>query len=48
MSDQINLFDSNIDDVKKELEKLRKEIEYHNKLYYEQDSPEYQIMSMIN
>ena len=40
MSDQINLFDSNIDDVKKELEKLRKEIEYHNKLYYEQDSPE--------
>ena len=40
MSDQINFFDNNIDAIKEELERLRKEIEYHNKLYYEQDSPE--------
>ncbi len=43
MEEQINFFDSNdkkIDEVKTEIEKLRKEIEYHNRLYYEQDEPE--------
>jgi len=29
-----------IEKLKKELKKLREEIEYHNKLYYEQDEPE--------
>ena len=40
--EQISFFeiDNNENDIKKELEKLRKEIEYHNKLYYEQDEPE--------
>lgn len=40
--EQINLFeiDNNKNNIKKEIEKLRKEIEYHNKLYYEQDEPE--------
>lgn len=41
---QMNLFgnDNNedIEKLKKELKKLREEIEYHNKLYYEQDEPE--------
>jgi len=32
--------EENIDKLKEELEQLRKEIEYHNKLYYEQDEPE--------
>jgi len=40
---QMNLFgnDNNeeIEKLKKELKKLREEIEYHNKLYYEQDEP---------
>lgn len=40
--EQISFFkiDNNENDIKKELDKLRKEIEYHNKLYYEQDEPE--------
>lgn len=40
--EQINLFeiDNNKNNIKEEIEKLRKEIEYHNKLYYEQDEPE--------
>ena len=41
--EQISFFEidnNNENDIKKELEKLRKEIEYHNKLYYEQDEPE--------
>ena len=40
--EQMNLFeiDTKNNNVKEELEKLRKEIEYHNKLYYEQDEPE--------
>ncbi len=41
MSDQLNFFgEEDIEKLKKELEALRKEIEYHNKLYYEQDEPE--------
>ncbi len=41
-NEQIDIFSQgeNIDKLKEELEKLRKEIEYHNKLYYEQDEPE--------
>ena len=40
--EQMNLFeiDTKNNNVKEEIEKLRKEIEYHNKLYYEQDEPE--------
>ena len=41
--EQISFFEidnNNENDIKKELDKLRKEIEYHNKLYYEQDEPE--------
>lgn len=40
--EQINLFeiDNNKNNIKEEIEKLRKKIEYHNKLYYEQDEPE--------
>lgn len=42
ISEQINFFEnkSNNENIKEELEKLRKEIEYHNKLYYEKDEPE--------
>ncbi len=41
-NEQINFFgkEDNIEDLKEELKKLREEIEYHNKLYYEQDEPE--------
>lgn len=41
-SEQINFFSNENDNknIKEELEKLRKEIEYHNKLYYEKDEPE--------
>lgn len=40
-SEQLNFFgNDNIEDIKKELKELRKEIEYHNKLYYEKDEPE--------
>lgn len=41
-NEQINFFsqEDNLEDVKKEIEKLRKEIEYHNRLYYEKDEPE--------
>lgn len=41
-NEQMNLFGSNdieIEKIKKELETLRKEIEFHNKLYYEKDEP---------
>ena len=40
--EQMNLFeiDTKNNNVKEEIEKLRKEIEYHNKQYYEQDEPE--------
>lgn len=38
---QMNLFgNDNIEELKQELKNLRKEIEYHNRLYYEQDEPE--------
>ncbi len=43
MEEQINFFDtkkSDIKDLEEELKKLREEIEYHNKLYYEKDEPE--------
>ncbi len=41
-NEQMDIFstEENIDKLKEELEQLRKEIEYHNKLYYEQDEPE--------
>ena len=40
--EQINFFgnEEDIEQIKKELKELRKKIEYHNKLYYEQDKPE--------
>ena len=43
--EQMNFFgesndSENIKDLEKELKKLRKEIEHHNRLYYEQDEPE--------
>ena len=37
-SEQLSLFSS--DGIKEEIEKLRKEIEYHNKRYYDDDNPE--------
>ena len=40
-NEQINFFgEENLNELKKELKKLREEIEYHNRLYYEQDEPE--------
>ena len=40
--EQIDFFgnEEDIEQIKKELKELRKKIEYHNKLYYEQDKPE--------
>ena len=40
--EQINFFgnEEDMEQIKKELKELRKKIEYHNKLYYEQDKPE--------
>ena len=41
--EQLDLFGSsneNLDEIKKEIEALRKEIEYHNNRYYNDDSPE--------
>ena len=40
--EQINFFeiDETKNNIKKEIERLREEIEYHNRLYYEQDEPE--------
>lgn len=36
-SEQLSLFN---DGIKEEIEKLRKELEYHNKKYYDEDNPE--------
>ena len=38
--EQLDFFKDSKEEVKKEIEALRKEIEYHNQLYYEQDNPE--------
>ena len=48
MSDLLNLFgepivevdDGKLKEAKKEIAKLRKEINYHSELYYNQDKPE--------
>lgn len=43
MNEQLNLFNDNQDEIneaKKEIAKLRKEINYHSNLYYNEDSPE--------
>lgn len=39
-NEQLNIFLEDTSDTKKEIENLRKQIEYHNKRYYEQDAPE--------
>lgn len=39
-NEQISIFSSSDEAIKKEIESLRKIIEYHNKRYYEEDNPE--------